>query len=111
VEGDRESTREMREREEQGSVFEQGRGERGGIHIADGVLRIRPAVSLACPSPPRGRRVFCYSGFKPASICLRFGSRKGGSASFSPIVSAGSSAEKPGSSVAISISTPLGSRR
>jgi hypothetical protein len=50
-------------------------------------------------------------GFKPASICARRGSRNGGSASFSPSVSKGSSVAKPGPSVAISNRMPFGSRK
>src|SRR6267142_2826455 len=50
-------------------------------------------------------------GFSPASICARRGSRNGGSASFSPSVSKGSSVAKPGPSVAISYRMPLGSRK
>ena len=51
------------------------------------------------------------SGFSPASIIARLGSRKGGKASRSPNVSLGSSASKPGPSVAISNRIPLGSRK
>ena len=50
-------------------------------------------------------------GFSPASICARRGSRNGGSASFSPSVSIGSTVAKPGPSVAISNRMPLGSRK
>ena len=50
-------------------------------------------------------------GFSPASIAARRGSRNGGSASFSPSVSIGSSVAKPGPSVAISNKMPLGSRK
>ena len=49
-----------------------------------------------------------YSGFNPASISLLRASRNGGSASFSPSLSSGSSVAKPAPSVAISNSTPLG---
>jgi hypothetical protein len=51
------------------------------------------------------------SGFRPASIWARRGSRNGGSASFSPSVSKGSSVAKPGPSVAISNRMPFGSRK
>ena len=50
-------------------------------------------------------------GFSPASIAALRGSRNGGSASFSPSVSIGSSVAKPGPSVAISNRMPLGSRK
>ena len=51
------------------------------------------------------------SGFSPRSMAARFGSRKGGRASFSPMVSSGSSTSKPGPSVAISNRMPFGSRK
>jgi hypothetical protein len=50
-------------------------------------------------------------GFSPASIAARHGSSNGGSASFSPSASIGSSVAKPGPSVAISNRMPLGSRK
>jgi hypothetical protein len=50
-------------------------------------------------------------GFSPATIASRCGSRKGGSTTFSPSVAGSSSTAKPGPSVAISNSTPFGSRR
>jgi len=49
--------------------------------------------------------------FSPFSISARLGSRNGGSASFSPSVSIGSSVAKPGPSVAISNRMPFGSRK
>jgi hypothetical protein len=52
-----------------------------------------------------------YNGFNPASISLRRASRNGGSDSLRPSASTGSSAAKPGPSVAISNKTPLGSRK
>jgi hypothetical protein len=52
-----------------------------------------------------------HNGFNPASISRRRPSRKGGSDSLRPSDSTGSSAAKPGPSVAISNSTPLGSRK
>ena len=51
------------------------------------------------------------SGVTVASIFSRIGSNFGGSTSFSPRCSGSSSASKPGPSVAISNSTPLGSRK
>ncbi len=51
------------------------------------------------------------SGLIAASICARRDSRNGGSESFSPSVSSGSSAVKPGLGVAISKRIPLGSRK
>ncbi|MEA2837319.1 MAG: hypothetical protein QOD89_1869, partial [Bradyrhizobium sp.] len=54
---------------------------------------------------------YLASGFSPASISARRGSRNGGSASFSPSVWIGSSVAKPGPSVAISNRMPFGSRK
>ena len=51
------------------------------------------------------------SGLSLASISRRRCSRKGGSERLSPSVSSGSSAVKPGSSVAISKRMPFGSRK
>ena len=56
--------------------------------------------------------LFLYPiGFSPASISFRRGSRNGGSASFSPSASIGSSVANPGPSVAISNRMPFGSRK
>ena len=52
-----------------------------------------------------------HNGLRPASICRRLPSRKGGSESFSPRVASGSSVAKPGPSVAISNRMPFGSRK
>src|SRR5207253_3171494 len=54
---------------------------------------------------------FVFSGLSPASISARRPSRNGGSDSFSPSVSSGSSVAKPGPSVAISKRMPFGSRK
>ena len=50
-------------------------------------------------------------GSSAATIAARRGSRKGGSATWSPSVAGSSSTAKPGPSVAISNSTPFGSRK
>src|SRR5688500_12811931 len=50
-------------------------------------------------------------GLRLATISVRCGSRNGGSTIFSPRVSASSSTPNPGPSVAISNSTPFGSRK
>ncbi len=79
-------------------------GRRGACHRA----RIRATRWLARDD---GRRTSHSSGFNPASICARRGSRNGGKASFSPSFSIGSSLAKPGPSVAISNRMPFGSRK
>src|ERR1700737_2324853 len=62
------------------------------------------------PASGRGSAVSRYpSGFSPASICARRGSRNGGSASFSPSVSIGSSVAEPGPSGGVSKQVPFGS--
>lgn len=56
-------------------------------------------------------RLLAQSGLRLASIRGRRASRKGGSESFSPRLAKGSSASKPGPSVAISNRMPEGSRK
>jgi len=51
------------------------------------------------------------SGVSAASIRSRWGSKRGGSTSFSPRCAGSSSVANPGPMVAISNSTPLGSRK
>jgi hypothetical protein len=71
----------------------------------------RPLLSRQAGRGDQNSRTPVYpSGFNPASISARRGSRNGGSASFSPSVSIGSSVAKPGPSVAISNRMPFGSR-
>ena len=87
----------------------------GASGLEDQNARCLAASLVSAPSPRQGKtRVSgggLQSGFRPASISARRPSRKGGSARRSPSVSSGSSAVKPGPSVAISNSTPLGSRK
>ena len=71
--------------------------------------RLRSAEAKAALEAFNRKRY--QTGFRPASISLRWLSRNGGSASFSPSLSIGSSAAKPGPSVAISNRMPFGSRK
>ncbi len=75
------------------------------------------ALGLARRLADADGQVFCHAsrgfriGVSFGSICSRSDSNAGGSESRSPSDSSGSSAVKPGPSVAISNSTPLGSRK
>ena len=66
---------------------------------------------LAATLPASGEGLDDQIGFSPASISARRASRNGGSTSFSPSVSIGSSTPKPGPSEAISNRMPFGSRK
>ncbi len=75
-----------------------------------------PAHAFDPPSLPRKRgrersAELNQIAFSPASICARLPSRNGGSTSFSPSLSIGSSTPKPGPSEAISNRIPFGSRK
>ena len=74
----------------------------------------QPRVSR-CGSQRQDRLVFVRMriqsmAFRLATICRRCDSRKGGSTTVSPSVASSSSTPKPGPSLAISNSTPFGSR-
>ena len=100
----------------------------GGLNGPLGPSRNFMAASMppipsdqASPGAPEGPPYACScvfrqfslvsSGLSRASICARCGSRNGGRARDSPRLSRGSSASKPGPSVASSMRMPLGSRK
>src|SRR5580700_10112445 len=89
----------------------------GSVHRfaprGEDVVTLSLSVDAQSRDPPANPlcNSFYPSGFNPASIWARRDSRNGGSASFSPSVSIGSSVAKPGPSVAISNRMPLGSRK
>src|SRR5215203_3125657 len=84
----------------------------GARHTAspedDGAAGVAPAE---VPRQPRALTRGLTTGRSLGSTSSRRCSKSGGSESFSPRLSTGSSTVKPGPSVAISKSTPLGSRK
>ena len=73
--------------------------------------RLQSAEARSCVRGLYDAKALDAKRFSPASICLRCGSRNGGSTSVSPSFSSGSSTAKPGPSVAISNRMPFGSRK
>ena len=89
-----------------GAVQQEQGGARGrGLRGQEDVRSIEAGV------PAHGTSTSSCSGGRLAAICSRLGSSHGGSLRCRPSSSSGSSTSKPGESVAISNSTPPGSRK
>jgi hypothetical protein len=92
------------------AAFDQQRA-RLSKHVVHCLRKNDAAIPGRNAAPACGWQTIYFSGLRPASIEARFGSRNGGKARLSPSVSSGSSAVKPGPSVAISNRMPFGSRK